>query len=73
MQIRLDCLGDICPIPIIKMRKELKKLDRDDSLLIVTDHSCVARSLTEELGKKKYSFTENEVMSGIWEITITKS
>jgi tRNA 2-thiouridine synthesizing protein A len=72
MEIKIDCLGDMCPLPIIKARREMKKLGKGDSILLVTDHSCVARSLTEKLSKDNYRVAEDEVMNGIWEITITK-
>jgi len=72
MQVRIDCLGDMCPVPVIKAKKELKKINAGDSLLIVTDHSCVARSLVEKLQQGDYEIDENEVMNGIWEITVTK-
>lgn len=72
MQIVLDCLGDMCPLPMIKMKEQLEKMSEKDSLLVITDHSCVARSLVEELCKSKYRFEENEVMNGIWEITVRK-
>jgi tRNA 2-thiouridine synthesizing protein A len=72
MEIRIDCLGDMCPLPIVKARREMKKLGAGDSILLVTDHSCVARSLTEKLSKVNYHVAEDEVMNGIWEITITK-
>ncbi|HSW35065.1 MAG TPA: sulfurtransferase TusA family protein [Candidatus Limnocylindrales bacterium] len=73
MQLKLDCLGDMCPIPILKAQEALKKLVKGDSLLLVTDHNCVARSLVEKLSKQKHQIEENEVMNGIWEITVTKN
>ncbi|MEW5785686.1 MAG: sulfurtransferase TusA family protein [Bacillota bacterium] len=72
MRVKIDCLGEMCPIPILKSIKELKKISKGDSILIVTDHSCVARSLVEVLLKKSYLIEEEEVMNGIWEITVTK-
>lgn len=73
MKVEIDCLGDICPIPYIKATKELNKLDKGDSVLIITDHSCVARALVEKLGKDNYIIEEDEVMNGVWEITVTKN
>ncbi len=72
MQNKLDCLGDMCPVPILKAENNLKEMKAGDSLLIVTDHSCVARSLVEKLQQKKYAIEEDEVTNGIWEITVTK-
>jgi len=72
MQVEIDCLGDMCPVPYLKATKELKKLGSGDSVLIITDHSCVARALVEKMKKDKYLIEEDEVMNGIWEITVSK-
>lgn len=72
MQVHLDCLGDMCPIPYLKAKKELAGIGKGDSVMLVTDHSCVARSVSEKLAKERYLIDEEEVMNGVWEITITK-
>ncbi|WBW98867.1 sulfurtransferase TusA family protein [Oceanirhabdus sp. W0125-5] len=69
---KLDCCGDFCPIPLIKIKKELKTLKSDDSLMIVTDHSCVAESINEFFQQHTFKYEEEEVINGVWEITITK-
>lgn len=66
----VDCLGDMCPIPILKIRKEIKKIDSGDTLKIVTDHSCVLESIMSNF--KKYNITHEEVINGVWEIFINK-
>jgi tRNA 2-thiouridine synthesizing protein A len=68
----IDCLGDMCPVPIIKIQKELKKMKLGDSIKVVTDHSCVAESIKSHFSRKDISTQFDEVMNGIWEITIKK-
>jgi len=68
----LDFLGEMCPIPIIKTKAALKDLKKDQSIMIITDHSCVLQSLEEYLSKLHYVFEVDEVINGVWEITITK-
>ena len=36
----IDCFGDICPVPVIKIEKELKTIQPGDEFMLVTDHSC---------------------------------
>lgn len=67
----IDCLGDMCPIPVLKTKKELKSINNGDILKIITDHSCVLESLTSKF--KKHHITYEEVMNGVWEIYVTKS
>jgi TusA-related sulfurtransferase len=68
----IDCLGDMCPIPIIKIKKELKKTKANDSIKVITDHSCVAESIKNHFTRKDMQLEFDEVMNGIWEIFITK-
>lgn len=67
----IDCLGDMCPIPVLKSKKELAKMKSGDVLKIVTDHSCVLESVTHQF--KKCHIRHEEVINGVWEIYITKS
>lgn len=67
----IDCLGDICPIPILKTKKELKSIKPGEVVKVVTDHSCVLESVI--INFKKYNITYEEVINGVWEIFITKS
>lgn len=69
----LDCFGDICPLPIIKIENELKEVQPGDEFMLVTDHSCTLESI-----RHKYSGSLNaririeEVMNGVWEVYFKK-
>ncbi|SDX39452.1 sulfurtransferase TusA family protein [Tepidimicrobium xylanilyticum] len=67
----VDCLGDMCPIPIIKTRKALKKTEPGETIKVITDHSCVLEAIKSNF--KKCNITHEEVINGIWEISITKN
>lgn len=67
----VDCLGDMCPIPIIKTRKALKKTNSGETIKVVTDHSCVLESIIQNF--KKCKIDHEEVINGVWEIFITKN
>jgi len=64
----LDCFGDICPIPVIKVQRELANLSEGEQFMLVTDHSCVLKSITD----KYENISINEPMNGVWEIIFTK-
>jgi len=70
---KIDCLGDICPIPIIKTKKEFEKIKPGESVMIVTDHSCVSESIVDHFRKRKVTIKSDEVINGVWEIIITKN
>lgn len=69
---KIDCFGDICPVPIIKMQREIKKLADDESFQMVVDHSCVIVSMEEHLKGSNLDYVIDEVINGVWEITISK-
>lgn len=65
----LDCFGDICPIPVLKVEKQLQELSKGEQFMLITDHSCVVKSITE----KYKNISIEEPMNGVWEITFTKT
>lgn len=69
-RITLDCMGDFCPIPILKLERALKNLPKGDKLMLVCDHSCVVESVGDYLSKRPYHYAMEEVINGVWEITI---
>ncbi|SCZ79415.1 sulfurtransferase TusA family protein [Acidaminobacter hydrogenoformans] len=69
---KIDCFGDICPVPLIKLERALKNIGPGDSVTLVTDHSCVPESVMDKFGKQRLQIDSDEVMNGIWEITVTK-
>ncbi|WZL71644.1 sulfurtransferase TusA family protein [Clostridiaceae bacterium 35-E11] len=69
----IDCLGEMCPIPIIKIKQALKKMCIHESVKVITDHSCVLQSIVDHFQQTTISTEYEEVMNGIWEIVITKN
>lgn len=69
--ITLDCLGDMCPIPAMRLQNELKTARPGDCIQLVTDHSCVPRSIGEYCRKRGLACQITEAIPGVWEINIT--
>ena len=70
---KIDCLGEFCPIPILKIKEELRTLPKGGSFMVVTDHSCVLQSITDHFKKStSISLEQEEVINGVWEIIISK-
>jgi TusA-related sulfurtransferase len=70
--LKINCFGDVCPVPILKLQKQLKKTAVDDSFMMVIDHSCVIESLKDFISKTPHDVAIEEVLNGVWEIQITK-
>ena len=69
---KIDCCGEYCPIPLLKIKKELDGLKVNEPLMMVTDHSCVVESINDYFKQRAFNFKIEEVINGVWEITIMK-
>lgn len=71
MERELDCFGEMCPIPVLKIKNELKSMQAGETLKVVSDHSCVVESIKDHFTKKQLKVESEEVINGVWEIFIT--
>ena len=71
--LELDCLGDMCPIPILKLKQCEGLTKKGEQGRLITDHSCALESITEYCERKGFCLSILEPMNGIWEITIEKA
>lgn len=71
MNIIVDCVGDMCPIPVVKSQIQYRKLQMGDSLTVISDHSCTAQGITDAFQHTKCDLFVEDI-DGIWEITIKK-
>lgn len=67
----INCLGDMCPIPIMKLTSYLKTRNKEEPIKLTTDHSCVVESVTDFCRKNKMGLEVEEPMNGIWELFIS--
>jgi TusA-related sulfurtransferase len=68
--IKLDCLGDMCPIPIMKLMQEESELAKGKQILLITDHSCVSESVKNYCKSHHFKVEILEPVNGIWEFYI---
>jgi len=67
---RLDCLGDICPLPLIKLMQYKQQLSSGEHVMLVTDHSCTCASILSYSEINHIHTSVHEPVPGIWEITL---
>lgn len=72
-EIRLDCLGEACPVPLIKTQKKIVDVAVGDTLIVEVDHSCAIKNVPEWARKEGYNCEIDEVDDGQWEIIIEKT
>ena len=71
--VEIDCLGEICPVPVMMLKKHQQAIRSGEKVLLVTDHSCARKSITEYCDKANLRCFIQEVINGVWEISIEAS
>ncbi len=66
----LNCLGDMCPLPLMKLMKIMKSKPHE-TVKIITDHSCSAENIRDYCKKRNLRLEEYEPISGVWELIIS--
>ena len=69
----LDCLGEACPVPLMKAEKKMAEMKVGDVLIIAVDHSCAMKNIPDWARKVGHNVEVEEVDDGEWEIIIEKS
>lgn len=67
----IDCLGEMCPIPIILLKKELSSIKNGSCVRMITDHSCSLTSIKDFCYIHGLHCQDIEEIQGVWEITIS--
>ena len=70
INVKLNCMGEICPVPALKVQSVIKKLKPGEVIEVIVDHSCAVGNIIELLDGKLYRHVVTEVANGIWEIKI---
>ena len=71
-EVELDCMGEACPVPLIKAEKALADLDVGDILIVQIDHSCAMKNVPEWAREQGHNVELEEVDDGEWEVVIEK-
>jgi len=71
--VKIDCMYEACPIPLLKLARELKKLEQGDVVVVETDHSCAILNITEWAEKEKFDYWIDETNQGEWDIHVRKT
>ncbi|NLW58783.1 MAG: sulfurtransferase TusA family protein [Firmicutes bacterium] len=72
-EYRLDCLGEACPVPLLKTQKKMAELQVGDILIVEVDHSCAMKNVPEWARKEGHNVEIEEIGEGEWDIYIEKA
>ncbi|HCM18476.1 MAG TPA: sulfurtransferase TusA family protein, partial [Firmicutes bacterium] len=68
----LNCLGDLCPIPVLKLKAALDSIAPGETIKVITDHSCTLQNIRDSIDDQLYNIACEEPANGIWEISISR-
>ncbi len=72
-EFTLDCMGEACPLPMMKAEKQMEKMEVGDVVIVQIDHSCAVKNVPEWARNQGYNVEIDEVDDGEWEIIIEKT
>jgi len=72
-EVVLDCLGEACPIPLVKAQKKIAELEIGDLLIVQIDHSCAMKNLPEWARTDGHNVEVEETGDGEWDVIIEKT
>jgi len=72
-EFTLDCMGEACPVPLMKCEKKMNELKVGDVLLVSIDHSCAMKNVPEWARTRGHNVEIEEVDDGEWEVIIEKT
>ena len=71
MIFQYDGTNECCPLPLVKTRVLLKKMQYDDTCIIRISDQGSLTDIPKYLTKKGYNFFQREVAVNVFEIHIT--
>lgn len=71
-EFELDCMGEACPVPLMKAEKKMATLSAGDVLIVHIDHSCAMKNVPEWARKQGWNVEVEEVDDGEWDVIIEK-
>jgi TusA-related sulfurtransferase len=71
-EYELDCLGEACPVPLMKTEKKMATLNKGDVLVVHIDHSCAMKNVPEWARTQGFNVEVEEVNDGEWDVVIEK-
>ena len=70
--IKVDCTGETCPIPLVEARKALRKAEKGDIVEVIGTHPSSKKEIpmaVKALGMELIDITEE---NGVWSIKIRR-
>ena len=69
---KIDVTGETCPVPLVEMRKALKKASPGEIIEVVGTHPASKKEIPMAVEALGYELVNIEETDGVWHIKIRK-
>lgn len=69
--IKVDAMGDTCPIPVVKTKNAIKELNGSGEVMTLVDNEIAVQNLTKMANQKGYGVKSQKLGEGQYEVVMT--
>jgi tRNA 2-thiouridine synthesizing protein A len=71
-EIKVDCRGETCPVPLVETRKALRKAKEGDIVEVIGTHPASKKEIPMAVKSLGLELIEVQEEGGMWKIRIRK-
>ncbi|HEY92701.1 MAG TPA: sulfurtransferase TusA family protein [Dehalococcoidia bacterium] len=71
-EIKLDCTGETCPVPLVEARKALRKAKEGDVVEVIGTHPSSKKEIPMAVKALGLELIDVEEKDGVWKIRIQR-
>lgn len=71
-EIKVDCTGETCPVPLVETRKALRKAEEGDIVEVTGTHPSSKKEIPMAVKALGLELVELQEKDGVWKIRIRK-
>jgi len=71
-EIKVDCVGETCPIPLVETRKALRKAAPGDIVEVIGTHPSSKKEIPMAVKALGLELIDQQDEDGVWKIRIRK-
>jgi tRNA 2-thiouridine synthesizing protein A len=72
VEIKVDCMGETCPVPLVETRKALRKAEEGDIVEVIGTHPASKKEIPMAIKALGMELIDVQEEDGVWKIRIRK-
>ncbi len=70
--IKIDCVGETCPVPLVETRKALRKAEEGDIIEVIGTHPASKKEIPMAVKALGLELIDTQEEGGVWRIRIRR-